>query len=69
MNRELHRMFDSLSGRTTAFVPATGTGAGAAAAAGGGGGAAATAARADGLVPVNPSRFQVSSSHETFDAL
>ena len=68
MNRELHRMFDSLSGRTTAFVPAAGTGAGAAAAAAGGGGAAA-AARADGLVPVNPSRFQVSSSHETFDAL
>ncbi len=47
MNRELHRLFDNLQGRTTAFAGAAGAGAG--------------AARPDGLVPVDPARFQVLS--------
>ncbi len=49
MNRELHRLFDNLAGRTTAFRAAAGS-------AGGGG------PRPDGLVPVDPARFQVRST-------
>jgi len=51
MNRELHRLFDSLAGRGhTAFQPAAGGGATPFRAGG---------PREDGLVPVDPSRFQV----------
>ena len=44
MNREIHRLFDTLQGRQPA---------------GGAGDVGHGVARADGLVPVNPSRFQV----------
>lgn len=44
MNREIHRLFDTLQGRNTVARP---------------GDAADGVIRADGLVPVNPARFQV----------
>ena len=57
MNRELHRMFDRLSGRTTTFVASTTAS------------SAAGSARADGLVAINPSRFQVKQVKSLFNYL